>query len=896
MNNERIKKRREYVRYLILYTLAFIFLSGIIFWIFGNNGSTFVLMVDGEAQHFPVMCYVREYIRNLFTGKSLSLPMIDFSVGQGFDVIGTLNYYGFGDPLLLTTAFFPEHALEEMYAFIIFLHMYLAGIGFSCFIFETGKRETAFVLPGAIAYAFCNFVLYGGMKHPCFLNGVLYLPFLLMGVERMLKKKGILFLAVAAAFSFMSNYYFAYMNTVLAGIYLLIRLSGSYRKLGIKGFARAAGKLAGAYLLAVSLSGVIFLPAAHAFLNNARSGITGQGIRLLYGPGYYARTWQGLTESYAGGNNWMLPGIGAVGVVSLSILFVKHPKQEKRLLLGVVSLLLMLCFPVVGSIMNGFSYVTNRWSYGAAFLLAVLSVRMLSYLKDLSRKEKMAVFLLVVIYCIPLAVIAKWFLPEPGAVMNVFMILASAALFLVCGWLWREGKPRIAVWSISLIALVGVAWNMVSLYHENYKGFASEFLAKGKPEEKLEGTPLSAASQIEDNDFYRVERHWQKLNEAIYTGDYATNFYYSVIPKTMSSLYQSVWLSPQDPAHVLDSLDSRSALLALASVKYYVSGQELSIPYGYRKLDEVTGKSGQIYYLYENENPLPIGYTYDTVMSREDYEKLDPLLREQALLECAVVEEVPSGMKQVSAPAEARIVSREAKVESTHKAIWKNGILKVKKGGSMTLFFQGEPDCETYLVLEGISAEDDSYDSRVKVMSKAGSSGFKITGNNYQAYWEKEGQAVNLGYSREGQTECTISFPKARTYQIQDIRIQCVPMSGYSGKIRERKEESIQEAKVSGNQISGTIKVTTPKVLQLSVPYSAGWRFYANGEEQETFVSDLGYTGVCLQPGEYRIVMKYTSPWIIPGAAFSFGGVAFVLGYLAFFNRRKKRLKNSLAQ
>ena len=62
-------------------------------------------MVDGVAQHYAVLMWIRNTLRQFLHGN-FALPMVDFSVGQGFDVIGTLNYYGVGDPVNLLTVIF----------------------------------------------------------------------------------------------------------------------------------------------------------------------------------------------------------------------------------------------------------------------------------------------------------------------------------------------------------------------------------------------------------------------------------------------------------------------------------------------------------------------------------------------------------------------------------------------------------------------------------------------------------------------------------------------------------------------------------------------------------------------------------------------------------------------
>lgn len=58
------------------------------------------------------------------------------------------------------------------------------------------------------------------------------------------------------------------------------------------------------------------------------------------------------------------------------------------------------------------------------------------------------------------------------------------------------------------------------------------------------------------------------------------------------------------------------------------------VPYGYDQ-EAVTTKK---YRIYEDEDALPLGYTYDTWIPREKYEKLSVTEKQQALLQGAVIE------------------------------------------------------------------------------------------------------------------------------------------------------------------------------------------------------------------------------------------------------------------
>ena len=96
--------------------------------------------------------------------------MIDFNLGQGFDVIGTLNYYGFGDPVTLLTVLFPENEMELMYEILIFVRMYLSGLFVAYLLRTLGKTKISTILPACILYPFCNYALLGGIRHPMFFN------------------------------------------------------------------------------------------------------------------------------------------------------------------------------------------------------------------------------------------------------------------------------------------------------------------------------------------------------------------------------------------------------------------------------------------------------------------------------------------------------------------------------------------------------------------------------------------------------------------------------------------------------------------------------------------------------------------------------------------------------
>lgn len=92
---------------------------------------------DGLGQHYIALTYYGKYLRGivgeLFSNGNFTLPLWDFSIGYGGDILTTFNYYVIGDPLNLLSILVPASKTEYLYSFLVLLRLYLAGISFSMY-------------------------------------------------------------------------------------------------------------------------------------------------------------------------------------------------------------------------------------------------------------------------------------------------------------------------------------------------------------------------------------------------------------------------------------------------------------------------------------------------------------------------------------------------------------------------------------------------------------------------------------------------------------------------------------------------------------------------------------------------------------------------------------------
>lgn len=540
-----------------------------------------------------------------------------------------------------------------------------------------------------LAYVFCSFALIGGMKHPLFLNGMLYLPLLLAGTEKVLQKKSIRFLSVSVALAFMSNYYFMYMNTILCGIYLCVRLFGHYREYGIRKILLLILKMAAAWIWGICLGAVIILPSVYAFLHNARVDTAVEEAQNFYSIAHYRKMILGFFQTLPMTNGWTVHGTAIGGLAGVLMLFTskKRSRENCQLKIGFVVLLVLLCIPFGGKMMNGFAYVTNRWSYGMAFLCALMAAQAVADLKEQNTK----IFLILGAAA---GILAAALSASNGKAMRyaIAALAVTVLTFALGAILERKQRKRLAGCLVSFVVFAGVCCNLITFFTPVGYSYAARFTKRGVSESVLLNRAVKNVqnAKLAEEGFYRVELPSSLFNRSLASSLNTTEFYYSVIPKSMKDLYVSLGMAEYERPNVFHGLENRQILKNMLCVRYQSDKKKVTC----------------------NEDALPVGYTYDKIMSKENYDRLTPLECQAALLEYAVLdddaekilEKQGKTFERGKSPSDGAVIGGNLKITGEDRASWKDGTLKGKKQGRMKLKFQTEETSETYLVLKDLSS------------------------------------------------------------------------------------------------------------------------------------------------------------------------------------------------
>ena len=879
------EKSHPFLSLAALYTLLWLVGAACLLVLFRRYGKAFLWIEDGIYQHFVSFDYLCQYLRALLIDRS-PLPVFNFTLGQGADVITTLSSYDFFDPVcVLSALFFPLSRLQR-YTLMIFLKLWLVGLSFLAYCFAVEKREPSAVLSGAIVYAFSGVVLYTAARHPNFANWAYYFPFLLTGVELSFRKGKRLPLILAVFFNLVTSFYTFYINAVLTALYVvvtkLIRKPAQTDQPSLN-FAlytlNRILKLVGPVSIGVLLSSFILLPTLLAFLNNPRVTDTAgsAGSAFSYGWPFYRGLIETVFEPGYVLDFYTAIGLGVLCFVPLVLLFTRkgHGRLKALVLLSAV----MLCLPVMGRLLNGMSYPSNRWSYALVFYCSFALVALYDDMQALTKTERWLLPLLAAVLGLLVLLLAR-FRRTSVATATALMLFAAVLLFVLVQTLRREKLGP----AVLALAMAGALFQIWFTFSGRGAAYVDEFLDAADVPACYTAFSSSAAVGRGEG-FYRIERQEEEPNPDGILRSNGTSAWWSTLPEGYLQYYDGLNLNTVTANCNFYGLDARPGLLQLASVRYYTcpADQPGSVPFGYREVES----PDPAYRVFENPNPLPIGFTFDRAMTRTAFDALGGIEKEQALLQAAVLDRIPEGL--TAATPETEQIELEYTFIGTDGAVWDGRTLDAGPMGSLSFSAAVPEDCEVYALLKGARPADRNKMIGAGVGRRRGDFSVEkwaaILSPDFNWYFPRDTVAFNLGYGHPGENTFTLTLWKKSCLALDEIRLVAVPMAAYPKTLDRLGEFVLEDAVVGRDRITGTVTVPDKRLLQFAVPFSAGWKAFVDGKETPVLQSDVLYMSVLLDPGAHTVELRYSTPGLAVGCLLS----ALTLLALCVCGRKRKK-------
>lgn len=714
-------------KYFCIYTCSFLGIALFCFSWFITSRRTLIWEGDGWTQHYKALVYygryLRQILRNLLFQHKLILPDWDFNISEGSDILTTLHYYVLGDPLAALSVFCPTRFMPYFYSLLNVFRLYLAGICFSALCYGVGKKNHIAILAGSWCYTFCYWGLVNAARHPYFLNPMIYFPLLLLGVERILAgRKGAIFILIVAI-SALSNFYFFYMLVLAVVIYVIVRVITLYKS-DIKKIVRSIGMIALHAIIGVCMAGVIFLPVVIAMLHDTRIGID-RPFHLFYSLSYYSQLPALMLSNES--PYWLCMGFAAPVLLAIFLLF-RRKKSDftPKIFLAICAVIIL--FPIFGRIFNGFSYMSNRWSWAFALLCCYILTSKWEALLSMDAKDARFLLICMAVYY------GLCMLLENSRGIQAFASICLALFTLAIAYSsQREPAYNKKQFFLCMLIIINVIMNGFWLY--SYSGYAEEAVEVDNAIKALALNETTALKKAADDDIVRYTSTNNGKNNNMLKKLSSTSYYWSNTNPNISQFRADLSIL-ESKNYNYKGYDGRTALMALAAVNYYVMAGEQTADtalYGYKKIDTVDVKkklvkeyleelkeelgvdelteeqverirsaAGETYTVYKNQYNLPLGYCYDSYITGDIWESLTASQKQELMLSTVYLSEDITDCERYTDSIPSQTIPYTVSCNSEDVTYENGTIITTAKNASLTIEFDGIENAETYVQLSGL--------------------------------------------------------------------------------------------------------------------------------------------------------------------------------------------------
>ena len=491
----KMKKNKIYLYYSMIFLVAF----PLAFYIFLRDEKSFVWKTDSIPLYVSTLKYIgrmiRQSIQNLFYTGKIKIPMYDFNIGFGMDVITFLRY----EPLNFLSVFVKAGYTEYLYNILVVVRIYLVGFSFLVYC-NYQKWDNYASLCGSLVYTFSGYTLWAGIRHPEFLMSLIMLPLACMNIDKLMHGEKAKYFSLLIAISFLSSWYLTYIYTVVLGVWFLVSYFFGKKEEKILSFWKVVFEIIKKYFCGFVYLAVILFPAMVVYLKSNRTGSEVKWDELLfYENGWGEKLIPYIFSQVAYPGYWIR--INALIIAFFCIIFLFLKTKETKWKVQLIVFTLCLFIPAFGFITSGFSVINNRWSYAYSFILACIVAIALPKIKELTSCDKIVSFVILLLY---IGLIfksgdyhKKWLSYEIIMLLFTYIGILLVDVRTRTTWFYKAG--------CIIMILFNIALNGYIRYDKEYANYASEFGNRGQVMNLVLDSSVKIVKNIRDKSFYRIE-------------------------------------------------------------------------------------------------------------------------------------------------------------------------------------------------------------------------------------------------------------------------------------------------------------------------------------------------------------------------------------------------------
>lgn len=474
-----------------------VFVLVLVFGGFAPFGSNLLMRYDALHQYVPMLS---EFAARLRDGASL---LYSFRNG-GANFYATALYY-LVNPFNLLALLFPVERTYDAFTMIIGVSTAATAASAAWYLQDRFQKRTVSCVTFALIYTFCGFYL-AYYYNTMWLMALVLLPLIARGIEKVANGGKPWLYLFSLAFAIICSFYMGYMLCIFSVLYFFVCLFS--RNINKKGeddvqLFPVLLKFGASSLAAGGLSAITLMPIFFALSNAFSKNIFSDDVLLFFNPlDFFTAHLPGVVYNTIAMTKDTLPAVslGALALVLLPMYaFIKSVSKNEK----IAHILLVLVFwvsfeiPPIYYLWHGMSAPAGlpyRFSYIYAFVLLSMAYQVFIHLSEISKKWLALSAILLT------GVFVYNFCTRTGThLLDVQYVLVSVAFLLVV-LLRFLTKPR-AQSVLRVCALLLVAAECVTIAHIQFSGISKE-------EYMIYRNDVDSAKALiaeTDTDFYRME-------------------------------------------------------------------------------------------------------------------------------------------------------------------------------------------------------------------------------------------------------------------------------------------------------------------------------------------------------------------------------------------------------
>lgn len=847
-------------------------------------GDYTLMRMDLYHQYGPLFAELYDRVIN---GNSL---IYSWYSGGGSSFLG--NYFNYlASPLTAIIFLFDKADISQAITTIIFVKCVLSAISFTAYLKFSKNSSNYFTAIFGAFYALSAYFL-AYYWNVMWLDGMVLLPVIVLGIERIIDSKKIGLYVVSLALLLISSYYIGFMTCIFSVLYFFVYMvisSGKEKSVIISAettkeklalsnlmknrfFSRAVYFGIGS-LLAGALSAFALIPVF--IILNSSSATSGEFpsefISYFDIFDFITSHLAGLETTIRSSGEDVLPNVySGILTIILLPLFVVNKDIKLKDKFAYIALILFFVFSFDNNVMNYLWHAMHfpndlpfRYSYMYSFIILIMGYVSLSKIKSLNVKDLCFASMLWLFFI----VVAQKMATEK---MSEICIYLSIGLVIIwCGFLYyyitAKGNRQFISFLAVILAFLEIVTADINAFEIGQKNSTYK-------ENYIDYTEAINKIHESDDGFYREELASLRTRmDACYYSYNGMSTFSSMAYENYSNLQHALGMF----GNRINSYtyNSQTAVYNMMfNLKYLIDNSDSITPcsqlYSYAFTTDENETD-----VYQNKYFLPIGYCTSTNLENWVTEEGDPFEIQSDYFRLATgYSDVFNTVDYLSTEFDS--MNGDNVSENGTYWFYKND---EESYGSVDVKFTPSESGNLYIYvsssdISSIDVNSDKIDTITQDIS--------------------EEYILDVGYFEEGE-EITLTldcqnFETSDAYA--DIFIYTLDHEIFEKGYNKLKECSLDVTDFTETKINATINVKEDSYLYTSIPYDEGWKIYIDGEESEIFaIGNDSLLTTTIKPGNHTVTFEYKPRGLTYGLAISLTTVAGICGYCLYQKLKKRK-------